>query len=220
MNTVRTNVLVGLIAASSVALGTTNANAASLSLNSTVSSTNTGLPTFTVTDSFLGSDTISLTVTGTPDFYSADPNNKGYITNAAGVLTATSDYGAIGSDGFGPDGNGQTAGALLFGNSTLGYKQLFFPAGSPGSYNTSSTLTFSNLSLSTYFASGLTAGDIIGFKTLDSNSSDNSGSYIVTGSINSAAPASVPEPFTIIGTIVGGTTALRLRKKLKSDNKA
>jgi hypothetical protein len=218
MNTVRNIVFLGLTAASSVAIGTTNANAASLSLNSTVNSTSTASgPTFTVTDNFLGSDTISLSVTGTPDFYSIDPNNNGYITNAAGVLTSTSTFGAIGSDGFGPNGNGQYAGALLLGNSTLGFKQLFFPVGSPGNYNTSSTLSFSNLSLSTYFA-GLTAGDTLEFRVVDSDGSDNSGSYIVTGSIDSAA-ASVPEPFTIIGTIVGGTTALRLRKKLKSDDK-
>jgi hypothetical protein len=30
------------------------------------------------------------------------------------------------------------------------------------------------------------------------------------------APTSVPEPFTIIGTLVGGTAALRMRKKLKA----
>ncbi len=31
---------------------------------------------------------------------------------------------------------------------------------------------------------------------------------------------SVPEPFTIVGTLVGGTAALRMRKKLKSTAKA
>ena len=30
-----------------------------------------------------------------------------------------------------------------------------------------------------------------------------------------SAPTSVPEPFTIIGTLVGGTAAIRMRKKLK-----
>jgi hypothetical protein len=34
-----------------------------------------------------------------------------------------------------------------------------------------------------------------------------------------AADQSVPEPFTIIGTLVGGTAAMRMRKKLKSVNK-
>jgi hypothetical protein len=33
------------------------------------------------------------------------------------------------------------------------------------------------------------------------------------------AAKSVPEPFTVIGTLVGGTTALRMRKKLKSAQK-
>ncbi|WP_310424738.1 PEP-CTERM sorting domain-containing protein [Chamaesiphon sp. VAR_48_metabat_135_sub] len=38
------------------------------------------------------------------------------------------------------------------------------------------------------------------------------------GMANTAA-TSVPEPFTIIGTLVGGTSALRMRKKLKSVRK-
>jgi hypothetical protein len=38
------------------------------------------------------------------------------------------------------------------------------------------------------------------------------------GTVN-AATASVPEPFTVIGTFVGGTAALRMRKKLKSVSK-
>lgn len=36
---------------------------------------------------------------------------------------------------------------------------------------------------------------------------------------NSVTPTVVPEPFTIIGTIVGGTAALRLRKKLTKSTK-
>ena len=35
-------------------------------------------------------------------------------------------------------------------------------------------------------------------------------------SFNSKTPMSVPEPFTIIGSIVGGTAAFRMRKKLKA----
>jgi hypothetical protein len=34
---------------------------------------------------------------------------------------------------------------------------------------------------------------------------------------NAIGAESVPEPFTIIGTLVGGSAALRMRKKLKSD---
>jgi hypothetical protein len=39
------------------------------------------------------------------------------------------------------------------------------------------------------------------------------------GYANAATPATaVPEPFTIIGTLIGGTAALRMRKKLKAIN--
>jgi hypothetical protein len=34
---------------------------------------------------------------------------------------------------------------------------------------------------------------------------------------NTTGATSVPEPFTVIGTLVGGTAALRMRKKLKLD---
>lgn len=34
------------------------------------------------------------------------------------------------------------------------------------------------------------------------------------------SPTAVPEPFTIVGTLLGGTAAMRLRKKLTSSNKA
>ena len=37
-----------------------------------------------------------------------------------------------------------------------------------------------------------------------------------TGS--SPGPTAVPEPFTIVGTLIGGTAALRMRKKLKSND--
>lgn len=39
------------------------------------------------------------------------------------------------------------------------------------------------------------------------------------GTVNAVATTAVPEPFTVIGTIVGGTAALRMRKKLKSVGK-
>jgi hypothetical protein len=44
----------------------------------------------------------------------------------------------------------------------------------------------------------------------------NSSRSGLTSIATSAGSQAVPEPFTIIGTIVGGTTALRMRKKLKS----
>ena len=41
------------------------------------------------------------------------------------------------------------------------------------------------------------------------------GSYSLVASVAPPTTA-VPEPFTIIGTIVGGTAAIRTRKKLKA----
>jgi hypothetical protein len=35
----------------------------------------------------------------------------------------------------------------------------------------------------------------------------------------SAASTAVPEPFSIVGTLIGGTVAMRMRKKLKSNDK-
>jgi hypothetical protein len=37
--------------------------------------------------------------------------------------------------------------------------------------------------------------------------------------ITPAAPTSVPEPFTIIGSLIGGTAAFRMKKKLSDANK-
>jgi hypothetical protein len=63
-----------------------------------------------------------------------------------------------------------------------------------------------------FFTSG---GDITNIPTLAFSLTDNGlpsgGVYIAQ-----ASPTAVPEPFTIIGTIVGGTAALRMRKKLIS----
>jgi hypothetical protein len=48
----------------------------------------------------------------------------------------------------------------------------------------------------------------------------DSGVFLKAGSITAIAPTTaVPEPFTVIGSIIGGTAAFRMRKKLKS-NKA
>jgi hypothetical protein len=56
---------------------------------------------------------------------------------------------------------------------------------------------------------------VLQFQIEDTDTGNNSGAYVVSGSINSASTA-VPEPFTIIGTLIGGTVATRLRKKLKA----
>lgn len=217
MNTVQTFRFASLIAASSVALCTSNANAASLTINSTpVSALDvyTG-PTFTVNGDYLGTDTISLNVEGTVNLN--DATSQGYITNAAGVLTQPGTLGSQGSAVVNPV-NGFDYGALLLGNSTLGFKQLF-PASAAnglGSASTPTNLSLSNVALSTFFGpGGLANGTVLEFRVSDSNTTSNSGAFTVSGSID--GPTSVPEPFTIIGSLVGGTAALRMKKKLEAN---
>jgi hypothetical protein len=63
-------------------------------------------------------------------------------------------------------------------------------------------------------------GDIIGWRVA---TRDNFGGAPTVTISNFSAPeasTSVPEPFTIIGTLVGSTAAVRMRKKLKSADKA
>jgi hypothetical protein len=45
------------------------------------------------------------------------------------------------------------------------------------------------------------------------------GTYGIVASPSKAVTADVPEPFTIIGTIIGGTAAFRMRKKLSNARK-
>ena len=46
--------------------------------------------------------------------------------------------------------------------------------------------------------------------------------FLKLNSFSSTNPdaTAVPEPFTIIGTLIGGTAAVRMRKKLQASNKA
>jgi hypothetical protein len=205
------------------ALSTSSANAASLTIpTTTVNGTDVfSGPSFTVTSNFLGTDTISLNVSGTVNTATGDLP-EGYTVNAAGITTQP---GRI----FGsPVSTGNTTaslvlsefnfGALLIGNSTLGFNQLFTAnaVNGLGSSNPSSNLSLANISLNSIFGTGLTSGTILEFRTADVNNGDNAGAFSVSGSINGATTA-VPEPFTIIGTLIGGTAAVRMRKKLKSD---
>ena len=48
------------------------------------------------------------------------------------------------------------------------------------------------------------------------NNKTNAFGLAFAPSISTSSPTSVPEPFTIIGTLIGGTAAFRMRKKLKA----
>jgi hypothetical protein len=194
----------------------TPATAANLAIGPTVVNANGALSSFTVTSNFLATDTISITAVGTVDLA---VNNNGYVTNAAGILTQNApDYGPGATVGNfeNPSPSPFNFGSLLLGNGTLGYRQLFAAnaANGLGSSAPFTTLSFNNIELSSLFGTGLTTGTVLNFQVSDSNFPDNSGSFTVSGSIDTAG-TNVPEPFTIIGTLVGGTAAFRMRKKLQ-----
>jgi hypothetical protein len=72
--------------------------------------------------------------------------------------------------------------------------------------NTTTTSTTANQVFSVIDGDlSLLAGNLSGFNT-----------RIDTTATSGITAAAVPEPFTIIGTLVGGTAALRMRKKLKA----
>jgi hypothetical protein len=182
-----------------------------------------------VTGSFSASDILNLTASGEVDNLPGS-GPDGYTTNAAGVVTVNSFFGGVGS--FSASGGGTfSSGALLIGNNTLGFKQLFDSASS----GTGTTLIKGPVALSSIFGSGFTTATSLDFKiepysevfssARTANSIATGGSFAsvpnaftLNGTISqaSAPTTAVPEPFTIIGTIIGGTAAFRMKKKLKS----
>ena len=67
------------------------------------------------------------------------------------------------------------------------------------------------------FKNGTTPSDVVSLNALSFGFNDitsrGNGGFVLTASTVPAS-TSVPEPFTIIGTILGGTAAIRMRKKL------
>jgi hypothetical protein len=202
---------VGLIIATAV-ISTSSADAASLVIpTTTVNGTDVfSGPSFTLTSNFLGTDTISLNVSGTV-------NLGPIIVNAAGISTQASVFGGAGI--VVPGGsNGTNFGTLLLGNTTTGFRQLF-PANAVNGLGNSTpptNLSLTNVTLSSIFGSGLNSGTELQFRVSDIDTGNNSGSFTVSSPIAPPTTA-VPEPFTIIGTLIGGTAAVRMRKRLKAD---
>jgi hypothetical protein len=146
-------------------------------------------------------------------------NSLGYTVNAAGILTQpTTLLGSRPTGGFVVRSGGINWGALLLGNTTLGFRQLF-PANvdnGVGSSTPTTNLSLNNVSLASIFGTGLNNGTVLEFRVNDSDNFNNLGAFTVSSPI---ATTAVPEPFTIIGTVIGGTVALRMRKKLKCSGK-
>jgi len=149
-----------------------------------------GGPDFTVVGNFLSTDTVSLTVSGTVDLASGD-----FTANAAGIIVSPSITNTGNTPGETAANSGNPAlnyAALLIGNSTLGFFQLF-PSSTEfglGSSTPPTTLTLTDRTLGDIgFTSGLSNGTVLELRVSDINAYDNSGAFNLS---------QVPEPGTIV----------------------
>jgi hypothetical protein len=149
-----------------------------------------GGPTFTVGQNLLGSDTLSLTVSGTVDLASGD-----FTANAAGIIIGP----AITNTGNNPgqvdpnsDNPSLNYAALLIGNSALGFFQVFPSSAEFGLGNPTppTTLTITDETLADIgFTSGLSMGTVLELRVSDIDDYNNSGAFHVS---------QVPEPKNIV----------------------
>jgi hypothetical protein len=191
----------------------------SIAVNALLNSPAPPVQSFTVGGDF---DQVGDTVTITSEGF-ATLDNEGYNVNAAGILTTNSSSGPIGTFFPAPTGgatlNNANYGALLIGNSTLGYKQVF-PASAANGLGLSSVTTglTTTVNVSSLFTGGITNGTVLQFLVNDTFFGDNANGFTASAVFTNSLPTpttDVPEPFTIIGTLVGGTAAFRMRRKLK-----
>jgi hypothetical protein len=156
---------------------------------------------YTVTPPFVGSGTLSFDGTATVGTYSLNSLSN---LNMNFSFTDGSSYTITDLDSLSMLSN---SGISIFDRGS----------GNLGLVTTGAVLRFKNASLN--FEPTSNINDPVAFFSNDSNAAVVH-TYVnnnVGGSYNATAVApttSVPEPFTVIGTLVGGTAALRMRKKL------
>jgi hypothetical protein len=158
-----------------------------------------------------------------------DPGGVASIFSATGSFSPTFTSGTtIGS-------SSPTVNFSNIGGNTYRLNQnlvLNFTAATPTSFTLLQNTTFTETEI---FSSGLrvgaglqlasNAGSFFTNGGIDTNIPTLSFSFNDTGVpsgglfIAQATPTSVPEPFTVIGSIVGGTAAFRMRKKLANAGK-
>ncbi|MGI8741451.1 MAG: PEP-CTERM sorting domain-containing protein [Bryobacteraceae bacterium] len=160
--------------------------------STTVLGTNGSGVNFAVVGNFLAVDTISAATTGTVDLASGR-----FTSNAAGIITAPplTNTGNVPGQ-VSPNLSMGNFGALLIGNSTLGFFQLFPSNAANGLGNSAAPTTLnSTATLGSIFGSGfagLSNGTNLTLKVSDCTGcfDDNSGSFRV----GPASGPAVPEP--------------------------
>jgi len=174
-------------------------------------------PSFTVSGNFGLSDFISVEALGTVDL-----NFGNFTANAAGVITAP----PVTNTGNNP---GQTSpalpgaplpgspyAALLIGNLSLGFHQLF-PADASAGLGSASPPTdiFATRTIGDIFGTTIANGTVLEFRVNDINTSDNSGSFTVGNSPVQNVPdawgmlSSVLVPLWLWGGLLLGRKNLR-----------
>ncbi|MCU1338323.1 MAG: hypothetical protein JWO19_3904 [Bryobacterales bacterium] len=169
-------------------------------------------PALTLTSTVQPTDTLTLTARGEV-FLQSGP---AYGTNAAGVVTTA---GSTGVGGTSPNGS-TNFGALLIGNPTLGFFQIFpaniangLSSATPPSLLTTN-LTFGSLG----FGSAIPSGTVLQLRVSDINTVDNSGSFTVFGQINVASGVPEPASWLLVGGGIG-VIAFVSRKRLCSQSR-
>jgi hypothetical protein len=153
-------------------------------------------------------------------------------------------YYDLGVDAYDPNGNGWFDGNAVYAGLDAGQGYMTFSFAAPvqsfgaflnyapgyGDNPTISTYDINNNLLSSFDLSVLAPisspvqQNHFEFRGISENAASIAsfrlgGSYIVASGSANGSPMEVPEPFTIVGTLVGGSAALRMRKKLKSSPK-
>ena len=162
-------------------------------------------------------------------FKGGNSGNRGLTGTNGGFFIGDSSVGGFGGNGgFGGGEGGLGGNGFAVGNSGNGGNGISFINGIPTTIDGGSSSNIPNFSIFGRIGNGggnnrsdnnATVGGFGGASSNVSNVSfnndTNSGDGRVSISLVSS-PTAVPEPLTIIGTIIGGTAAMRLRKKLKS----
>ena len=198
-STLRLKLGIAGISAASFSIFTTPDSAQAISLVKTIHITS-AVPTY------IQISEVVATQTGT--------GNDVALATAGATATALNTYGA------------SNVSYAIDGIYPSAYPQIYHSNGTSGDYLDVTLANPTDLSsISIYGRTDFQAGrDIYNLALLDTtgnilfsanNLDANNPNYVVTVALPTTVATAVPEPFTVIGTLIGGTAALRMRKKLK-----